>query len=45
MKSAHDFDIGSFGTLPVLDAQGKSHILLSFWAEQRAAMVFVRHFG
>ena len=45
MKNSPRVDINSLGTLSVLDAQGKSHKLSSFWRKQRAALVFVRHFG
>ena len=45
MKNSKDVDIENFGNLNVLDAQGMGHTLAPFWLEQRAAMVFVRHFG
>ena len=45
MKSSQGIDIEKFSTLSVLDAQGNAHSIATFWHEQRAAIVFVRHFG
>lgn len=45
MKISKPFNLDTFSQLSVLDARGRRHPLASFWHEQRAALVFVRHFG
>lgn len=45
MTNTHDLDIQHFGMLKVENAQGISHAVVSFWEQQRAAIIFVRHFG
>lgn len=45
MMTAEHIDVKKLGVLKVKDDQGKSHDIASFWEQQRAALVFVRHFG
>ena len=45
MRAAEQIDINKAGGLSVRNSQGVLHSLASFWAEQQAALVFVRHFG
>lgn len=45
MTTVQGIDIHQFGALNVEGAQGISHAVVSFWEQQRAAIIFVRHFG
>ena len=40
-----DISVERLGQLGVYDEQGASSPLAELWAEQAAALVFVRHFG
>ena len=40
-----DISVERLAQLGVYDEQGKSSPLAELWAEQTAALIFVRHFG